>query len=294
MTWLKKHRATLFNIAVGIVGLILLLYPGVADWWNGLHQSKMIMSYADQVANMSKEEYKKCLEDAENYNKRLTETNVLWRMTDEETEEYHRQLNISGGGVMGYINIPKIDVSLPIFHSVDESVLQVAIGHIPGTSLPVEGKGTHMVLSGHRGLPTARLFTDLDKLSEGDTWTITVLDRTLTYECDQIRTVEPTDLSELSIDPDKDLCTLVTCTPYGINTQRLLVRGHRISNAQGDANITSEAVRIDSVYVIPFVVVPVLVIFFILTLWKIDHEKKKKKAWAKLRQEFHAEEEEDL
>ena len=293
MKWMKRHAATFFNILAAVVGLSLVLYPSVSDWWNGFHQSRMIMSYADSVADMSAEESAECLKNAEDYNRALAGSGVLWKMDDAQKADYDRQLNIQGEGVMGYISIPKINVSLPIYHGVDESVLQVAIGHLPGTSLPVGGKGTHTVVSGHRGLPSARLFTDLDQLSEGDTWTITVLDQTITYECDQIRTVEPTDLSELAIDPDQDYCTLVTCTPYGINTQRLLVRGHRVANALGDKNITSEAVKIDSIYVVPFVVGPILVLFFILTLVRIDRGRKRKRGWKEIRTEFNAEEGEE-
>lgn len=270
MGWLRKHREALLIALAAVIGFFLLLYPTVSDWWNGFHQSRVVMSYAESVAGMSEAAYRKCLKDADAYNNKLAETGILWQMDEGQRAEYDAQLNFQKTGVMGYVSIPKIGITLPIYHSVDEAVLQVAIGHIPGTSLPVGGKGTHTVISGHRGLPTAKLFTDIDKLTEGDTWTITVLDRTITYECDQIRVVEPTDLSEITIDPEKDFCTLVTCTPYGINTQRLLVRGHRVSNAQGDAQVTAEAIRYEPVYLIPFVCAPVLVLFFFLSMWRIS------------------------
>ena len=178
--------------------------------------------------------------------------------------EYNRQLAVTDSGIMGYIDIPKIRVTLPIYHGTDETILQIAIGHIAGTSLPVGGASTHCVVSGHRGLPSARLFTDIDKLVEGDTFTMTVLNRTVTYEVDQIRIVEPTDLSNLQIEEGKDYCTLVTCTPYGINTHRLLVRGHRVANANGEANVIADALQIEPVYVAPVVAAPMLIILLIL------------------------------
>jgi len=188
---------------------------------------------------------------------------MLYAMTEEEKASYESELAIGDSGMMGYIDIPKIEISLPVYHGGDEAVLQTAIGHIPGTSLPVGGEGTHCVLSGHRGLPSAKLFTDIDKLVEGDTWTLSILNRTLTYEVDQIRIVEPTDLSNLTLEEGMDYCTLVTCTPYGVNTHRLLVRGHRVANAQGEAEIVADAVMIDSDYTAPFVAVPILGALFV-------------------------------
>jgi sortase A len=185
-------------------------------------------------------------------------------MTDEQMAEYNRQLAVTDSGIIGYIDIPKIRVTLPIYHGTDDTILQIAIGHIAGTSLPVGGASTHCVVSGHRGLPSARLFTDIDKLVEGDTFTMTVLNRTVTYEVDQIRIVEPTDLSNLQIEEGKDYCTLVTCTPYGINTHRLLVRGHRVANANGEANVIADALQIEPVYVAPAVAAPMLIILLIL------------------------------
>ena len=204
------------------------------------------------------------LADAEAYNAELAKIGAQWIMTDEQMAEYNRQLAVTDSGIMGYIDIPKIRVTLPIYHGTDETILQIAIGHIAGTSLPVGGASTHCVVSGHRGLPSARLFTDIDKLVEGDTFTMTVLNRTVTYEVDQIRIVEPTDLSNLQIEEGKDYCTLVTCTPYGINTHRLLVRGHRVANANGEANVIADALQIEPVYVAPVVAAPMLIILLIL------------------------------
>ena len=188
---------------------------------------------------------------------------------------------------MGYIDIPKIDVMLPIYHGIDESILQVAVGHIPGTSLPVGGEGSHCVVSGHRGLPSARLFTDIDKLVGGDSFTITVLNKTLTYEVDQIRTVLPTDLSDLQIEKGKDYVTLVTCTPYGINTHRLLVRGHRIENADGDASVIADALQIEPIYIAPFIAVPILILLiigmFIMTGMRTRRRREKRQIYSQMR-----------
>ncbi len=219
------------NFFVGIAlcgGLCLLLYPTVSDWWNKLHQSMAITSYAQTAEGMSEEEIAAYLAAAEEYNQSLLAKEGRFKLTEEEQEEYRSLLDVTGTGIMGYVEIPAIHVSLPIYHSTDEAVLQVASGHIAGSSLPVGGESTHAVISGHTGLPSARLFTDLDKLSEGDTFTITVLNRSMTYQVDQIRTVLPEDVSELTIAYGADYCTLQTCTPYGVNSHRLLVRGKRI------------------------------------------------------------------
>lgn len=248
-----------------LAGIGLLLYPSVSNWWNQVHQSNVVVEYASAVSNMDEKQYKKMLGEARAYNKRLSETGAIWNMTAAQRDEYNSILNVDGHGAMGYIRIPKINVELPMYHGTDDSVLQSSIGHLAGTSLPVGGKGTHTVLSGHRGLPSAMLFTDLDRLKEGDTFTITVLNKTLTYEVDQIRIVEPTDLSSLQIEKGKDLCTLVTCTPYGINTQRLLVRGHRIPNANGDAQVIAEALQVQPAYIALAVVIVVLLVLVAYT-----------------------------
>jgi sortase A len=263
-SWLKKNRINLILIGIVLLGLGLIAYPGFADWWNSFHQSRAVASYAESVANLDASKYSEMLAGAEAYNADLAKTGVQWIMTDEQMAEYNRQLAVTDSGIMGYIDIPKIRVTLPIYHGTDETILQIAIGHIAGTSLPVGGASTHCVVSGHRGLPSARLFTDIDKLVEGDTFTMTVLNRTVTYEVDQIRIVEPTDLSNLQIEEGKDYCTLVTCTPYGINTHRLLVRGHRVANANGEANVIADALQIEPVYVAPVVAAPMLIILLIL------------------------------
>ena len=289
MNWLKKNGLTLILLLVLLVGVGLIAYPTFADWWNSFHQSRAVASYAAAVADMNAEEYEKIIRKAEKYNKKLAESGMIWNLDEEQQKEYEEQLNIGTSGIMGYIDIPKINVMLPIYHGIDEAVLQVAIGHIPGTSLPVGGKGSHCVISGHRGLPSARLFTDIDKLVEGDTFTITVLNQTLTYEVDQIRTVEPTDLSDLQIEKGKDYLTLVTCTPYGINTHRLLVRGHRTKNANGDAAVIADALQIEPVYIAPFVAAPILLLLvigmFIMTGMKSRKKRENRRIYSQLRAE---------
>lgn len=283
--WLRKHLVNLILFGIILVGIGLLVYPTFSDWWNSFHQTRAIQSYATAVANLDKEEYDRIIADAEEYNRKLSETGNMWTLTKEQTQEYNRQISIDDSGIMGYIDIPKIDIKLPLYHGTNENVLQIAIGHLSGTSLPVGGEGSHCVLSGHRGLPSARLFTDLDKVAEGDTWTLTVLDRTYTYECDQIRVVEPTDLSELRIEEGKDYCTLVTCTPYGVNSHRLLVRGHRIANASGEANVIADAILIESVYIAPFIAVPILIVLIIEMLIVTGRRKKRNAAVETLKNE---------
>ena len=283
--WLKKHLVNLILFGIILIGLGLLAYPTFADWWNSFHQARAIQTYAKAVSNLDREEYDRIIAEAEEYNRKLTEKGAIWNMTKEQLREYNKMLTIDESGIMGYIDIPKINVKLPIYHGINDEVLKVAIGHIEGTSLPVGGDGSHCVLSGHRGLPSARLFTDLDKVAEGDTWTLTVLDRTYTYECDQIRVVEPTDLSTLGMEPGKDYCTLVTCTPYGVNTHRLLVRGHRIANASGEANVIADAILIESVYIAPFIAVPMLVVLIIEMLIVTGRRRRKKAAVEALKRE---------
>ncbi|MBQ8329016.1 MAG: class C sortase [Lachnospiraceae bacterium] len=249
-----------------MAGIGLLTYPSLADYWNSFHQSRAVMTYAEHVADMQTDEYERFLNSAREYNSALAETGIKWGLTDEEKAAYNEELNIDGSGIMGYIKIQKIQITLPLYHGTDEAVLQTSIGHLEGSSLPVGGEGTHCLLSGHRGLPSARLFTDLDQLREGDTFTMTVLNETLTYEVDHIWIVEPEDLSHLQIEEGKDLCTLITCTPYGINTHRLLVRGHRIENADGGAMVTADAIQIRPIFIAPFLAIPILIILLIWVL----------------------------
>ena len=272
----KKNRITaILLVAVLLAGLSLLLYPTVSDYWNSFHQTRAIAAYTDEVENLDDESYEKMLEEAHAYNNTLTNSNNRFILTEEEEETYESLLDITGTGIMGYIEIPSIRCSLPIYHGTDDAVLQIAAGHVPGSSLPVGGENTHCVLSGHRGLPSAKLFTDLDELTVGDIFVLHVLDEVLTYEVDQIHIVEPEDLDLLGIEEGQDLCTLVTCTPYGINTHRLLVRGHRIENLESasSARVPADAVQVDPVMVAPVVAAPVLLIVLV---WVLVSSSKKK------------------
>ena len=272
----KGNFLNILLVLVFFVGLSLLLYPSVSDYWNSFHQTRAIAAYAGEVAALDDGIYDELLEAARDYNQRLAQREEPLNQSEEDLAEYGSLLNLDGSGIMGYIEIPELKVSLPIYHSVDDGVLQVAVGHMPGTSLPVGGKGTHSALSGHRGLPSARLFTDLDQLREGDTFLLQILDETLTYEVDQVLIVEPNEVGVLAIDPEEDYCTLVTCTPYGVNTHRLLVRGHRIENKANAASIrvTADAMQIEPVIVAPIVAAPLLLC---LMLWVLLRDPKKKK-----------------
>lgn len=257
-------------------GLSLLLYPLVSDYWNSFHQSRAIAAYVEAVAELDDASYEEWREAAQAYNTALQEDQTRFRPNEEENSAYKRLLDVSGKGIMGYLEIPCINVSLPIYHGTDAEILQIAIGHIEGSSLPVGGAGTHCVISGHRGLPSAKLFTDLDQLTEGDLFTLRVLDETLTYEVDQIRIVEPEDVSLLSIETGKDLCTLMTCTPYGINSHRLLVRGHRIENqeAADSVRITADAVQLDPRLAAPILAAPALLSLLLWTLFNPFNKRK--------------------
>lgn len=265
---MKKSLTNILLMLIFIVGLSLLLYPSFSEYWNSFTASKAIAVYAEELANMNEEEYDRLWQEAVEYNETLKYRENGFIVSDEQKEQYKKILDFSGNGVMGYIEIPEIGVSLPIRHGTSESVLQVAVGHLDWTFLPVGGVGTHSVLSGHRGLPSARLFTDLDKLDEGDIFMMQILDETLTYEVDRILIVEPHDSSTLLAEPGKDYCTLVTCTPYGINTHRLLVRGHRIENAESarSIRITSDAIQLEPMVIAVFLGVPLLIVSMILLM----------------------------
>lgn len=273
--WIKRNLSNIILVSIFLIGLSLLLYPTFSDYWNSFHQSRAIASYAEAVTQVDDDTYVRMLEAARAYNEKLAGSEQSWTLSEEEREEYYELLNVAGSGIMGYIEIPSINVSLPIYHGVDEAVLQIAVGHIEGSSLPVGGLGSHCVLSGHRGLPSAKLFTNLDQLVEGDVFVIRILDETLTYEVDQIRIVEPTDLSSLERKDGKDYCTLVTCTPYGVNSHRLLVRGHRIENLKESSSIrvTADATQIDPVIVAPVVAIPILLL---LLIWLLVYYRKRK------------------
>lgn len=264
----KGNWTTILLIFILLIGLSLLLYPSFSNYWNDRHQTKAIANYTEFVAAMNDEDYSSIWQSAFAYNKSLLNRSNEYTLTDEQQQRYNQELNVTGNGIMGFIEIPAVDISLPIYHGTNEAVLQVAVGHIDWTSLPAGGKSTHCVLSGHRGLPSARLFTDLDKLVVGDVFIMNILDEVLTYEVDQIHIVEPNDTKELLIQEDKDLCTLVTCTPYGVNSHRLLIRGHRVDNLEEAqvVRVTADAMIVEKMVVVPFVLVPILLLMLALLL----------------------------
>lgn len=291
-----KKRSTIFLVLAFLVGLSLLLYPTVSNYWNSMHASQAVANYSDEVNDLNEKEYQELLQDARAYNKRLCQESVSatagetdsqddtetdskaasYSLEGEQELEYQSLLDVTGTGIMGYIEIPNIDISLPIYHGTDADVLQIGVGHLEWTSLPVGGSGSHCVLSGHRGLPSAKLFTNLDKLVEGDTFVIRTLNEVLTYQVDQILIVEPEDVSALQIEKGKDLCTLVTCTPYGVNSHRLLVRGYRVENASEEIRLTADATQIDPILVAPALALPVLLVLLILLLVGKPRRKEKK------------------
>ncbi|MCI5810716.1 MAG: class C sortase [Clostridiales bacterium] len=264
-----KNKITTWILVLALLaGLSLLLYPTVSDYWNSLHASQAVATYAEDVKSIDKTQYDELLAAAHSYNESLhTRTNDFY-LTDEQQAAYDTLLNIGQTGIMGYIEIPVIKLSLPIYHGTSDSVLQIAVGHLDWTSLPVGGTGTHCVLSGHRGLPSAKLFTNLDQMKTGDTFVIRVLDEVLTYEVNQILIVEPNDTSALTVEAGKDLCTLVTCTPYGINSHRLLIRGHRVENTPEAKmiRVVADAIQIEPLIVAPVVAAPVLLILFVMLM----------------------------
>lgn len=272
---MRKHISTLLLVAVFLLGVCILLYPSVSDYWNSIHQTQAIGAYENTLSAMTQKDYSQYFEQADAYNAALTALSFplaeYESLADQaDVPRYTDILNVNATGIMGYIDIDAIGVELPIYHTTDPAVLNVAVGHLEGTSLPIGGTGTHCVLSAHRGLPSARLFTDLDKLQIGDSFKITVLNRLLTYEVDQILIVDPTDVTALAIDAEGDYCTLLTCTPYGINTQRLLVRGKRVENAVEKplVYVPADMVQIDPLVVMPAVAAPMLLILLIFLLVK--------------------------
>lgn len=279
---MKNKLSTIILAVIFLAGLSLLLYPTVSDYWNSFHASRAVAAYDESIRNLDEVKYAQMLNDAKNYNEALSKKGITFSISPEQKKQYESLLELGNNGIMGYIEIPNINVSLPIYHGTDDSVLQIAVGHLDWSSLPVGGKSTHCVLSGHRGLPSAKLFTNLDKLVEGETFSIRVLNEVLTYEVDQILTVEPQQLDSLLIEEGKDLCTLVTCTPYGINSHRLLVRGHRVATKNNTSiKITSEAIRIEPLVVAPIVALPVLSAL-IISVFAFGSKKKKSKRGGKI------------
>ncbi len=266
---MKSKKATIILLVSFFIGLSVLLYPTISSFWNSKTQSEAILDYEKMLASYEPEDFTALFEAADKYNESLSKLDFPMIDYPEIESEYWKTLDITGTGMMGYINIPKINQELPVYHGTSDDVLSIAVGHFQGSSLPVGGDGNHCVVSAHRGLPTATLFTYLDRMEVGDTFYFTILDRTFTYEVDQIRIVEPDDTSFIQKQEGKDYCTLLTCTPYGINTQRLLVRGHQVDTSQKRTlYVVNEAYRIDTLLVTPFVALPIIFILLVYVMFK--------------------------
>ncbi len=278
---MKKVGSNLILASMFLIGLSLLLYPTISNWWNSNHQSQAVATYTEVVSTLDESKYEEKWQAAEEYNKKLAakkEQNVF--LTTEQQEEYNSQLKVEETDAMGYIEIPIIDCVLPMYHGTDEEELQAGVGHIEWTSLPVGGESTHSVISGHRGVPSAKLLSNLDKVVEGDFFVLHVLNERLTYQVDQILIVEPEDVKDLYIEEGKDLCTLVTCTPYGVNSHRLLVRGHRVDDSVvQELKIVADATQIDptivAVAVGVIVLIMILIVMFISNRIKNNQEKRR-------------------
>lgn len=273
----KGKLSTILLIAALLVGLSVMLYPVISDWWNSKTQSRAIATYMEQVEQLDETDYEEILKRANEYNEEIKKLRSPFTEYD-SVENYYEILDITGTGIMGYISIPQIRVELPIYHGTSEGVLNVAVGHLQGTTLPVGGEGTHSVISAHRGLPSAKLFSDLNQLVEGDTFTITVLKDVYTYEVEEINIVEPDQMDKLICVPGQELVTLMTCTPYGVNSHRLLVRAHRIDTVydKETSKASTDAVLLDSMTVVPFVAAPLLILLIAYWVWGGRKNKKKK------------------
>ena len=264
---MQSKKSTIILLMCFFVGLSVLLYPSISSYWNSKTQTQAIVDYEGMLARIKAEDYSGLFLAADEYNAKLASLEKPF-IDYKKLEGYNDVLNPGGNGMMGYISVPKINQELPVFHGTSDSTLMTSVGHFEGTSLPVGGANTHSVVSAHRGLPTAVLFTYLDRMEIGDTFYFTILDRVITYEVDQIRIVEPDDLSLVQIEEGGDYCTLLTCTPYGINTQRLLVRGRRLdTSVKRNIYIANEAYRIDTLVVMPIVALPILVVFMVYVMF---------------------------
>ncbi len=275
----KKKKSgrlsTIILVLILLTGLGIMLYPTISDYWNSFHQTRAIAQYDEVVAQLDDTDYESLFAAAEAYNEHLRQLSLPYAQYDQLEDEYYSVLDVAGNGIIGYVDIPKIDVELPVYHGTSDQILNMAVGHLEGSSLPIGGESRHAVLSAHRGLPSAKLFTDLDKMEVGDTFTITVLNQVLTYEVDQILIVEPAQLESLNIVDGEDYCTLLTCTPYGINTHRLLVRGHRIENEQGSIVIQREAIKIPAYIAAPAIAIPILFILLLVLMFTYRRKPKR-------------------
>lgn len=273
---MKKKRnviSTAILVVLLLVGLSVMLYPTVSDWWNSRVQTRAIATYNQSVEQMDTGDKERLLMEAHSYNATLSQLTAPFTNW-EDAGNYDKILDISGTGIMGYISIPKIQVELPIYHGTSAEVLNVAVGHLQGSSFPVGGENTHAVISAHRGLPSAKLFSDLDQLVEGDTFTVTILDEVLTYEVEKIFIVKPDELDKLAIIPGGDYVTLMTCTPYGVNSHRLLVRAHRVDTVYPhNVKVAADAVQLDSMSVVPFIAAPLFV--GLLVFWIVSSRRQK-------------------
>ena len=273
----KDSLSNFILVLILLVGLSLLVYPSFSNYWNEMHQTRAIANYSSIVAEMKEEDFSHIWNSAYDYNHSLTKRSNSYLLTEEQAARYPEELNVTGNGIMGYVEIPKINVHLPVYHGTSDSVLQVAIGHIDWTSLPVGGESTHCVVSGHRGLPSARLFTDLDQMTEGDIFLLNVMNQTLTYMVDQVKIVLPHETEDLLIKEGEDYCTLVTCTPYGVNSHRMLVRGTRIDNIAESKviRVTADAVRIEPILVAPALAAPILLVMLLMVLFPNPKKKRR-------------------
>lgn len=264
---MKRQGSTFILIAVFFMGLSVLLYPTLSNYYNSFHQSRAIADYEEVLSTLTDDQYNDILKDARLYNEKVLLNGPVFHSGEPASQEYRSLLNVNKDGVMGYVSIRKLGVQLPLYHGTSEAVLAAGAGHLEGSSLPVGGMGTHTIVTSHRGLPSAKLFTDLDKLEVGDIFTLSILNEEIHYEVDKISIVEPSDQSLLAIDPAGDHATLITCTPYGINSHRLLVRGVRTEINEGP-RIATDAVQIDPILVAPVVAVPMLLILLVLMLMR--------------------------
>lgn len=264
---MKSRKSTFILLLLFFVGLSVMLYPTLADYWNTKTQTEAIINYQAMLDRIPKEDHSQLFAQAEEYNRALAQLADPMREY-KQVDGYKDCLDLRDNGMMGYISIDRIGQELPIYHGTSDAVLSAAVGHIRGTSLPVGGENTHAVLSAHRGLPTAELFTHLDRLETGDTFTLTILGKVLTYQVDQIRIVEPDNTEYLGIEKGQDYCTLLTCTPYGINSQRLLVRGTRMDTVENKViRIDNQAYRVDALIVMPIVALPMLAVLMLFVLF---------------------------
>lgn len=262
--WLRKNIVNIILLTLLFTGIGLILYPSLSNWYNMRLHAHVVMDYNEEVSTMDQETIDAIWKSAESYNRELAAAGNDWVPGEDKIQRYLEELRFNEEGVIGYLSIQKINLSLPIYHTTGEEVIKKGAGHLAGSSLPVGGKDTHSVLSSHRGLPTAMLFTNLDKLLVGDSFQLNILNHTLSYQVDQIRIVEPTDFSDLSIVDGEDYCTLLTCTPYGINSHRLLVRGHRTATKGNNVAVPSDAMQYEPVLIAPFFAAPVL---FLGLIW---------------------------